>query len=304
MSAPFSDPPRHGQIVGGLSVTPDLDAAICDYRDVLGLELVETGLLDGDLAAAWHAPASAGARIAVLRPRSGAPCALRLVEQPDCPGFVPTTSHGWAAFELTVQNVFGWPDRLKGSGFAIQGLPRELEGMAYFVPMQVLGRGREMVYLNEVRADMPNCDLPRAGSPVDHLFIAILATPDRSATVEWYERRLGLQATDTFTLTYKMINNAFGLPDDYRTDLTMVQEGRMTIFEVDGYPTQATARPRHERMLPPGNALVSIAVTNLDALDVEWLTPPAAHGGFLYHGRHAATLRGPGGELLECIEHG
>ena len=65
MSAPFSDPPRHGQIVGGLSVTPDLDAAICDYRDVLGLELVETGLLDGDLAAAWHAPASAGARIAV-----------------------------------------------------------------------------------------------------------------------------------------------------------------------------------------------------------------------------------------------
>ncbi len=304
MSLPFTDPPRHGQIVGGLSVTPDLDAAIADYHDVLGLDLVATGPLDADLAAAWDAPGSAGARMAVLRPRSGAPCALRLVEQPDCPAFVPTTTFGWAAFELTVQDVFGWPDRLAGSGFAIQGLPRELEGMAYFVPMQVLGRGREMVYLNEVRADMPNCDLPRAGSPVDHLFIAILAAPDRPATVQWYEQRLALQGADTFTLSYKMINQAFALPDSHRTELTMVQEGRMTIFEVDGYPSQATPRPRLDGMLPPGNALVSIAVKSLDALAVDWLTPPAPRAGFPYDGRRAATLRGPAGELLECIEHG
>lgn len=303
MSAPFTDPPRHGQIVGGLSVTPDIAAAVADYRDILGLELVETGSVSDSLAEAWGAPASAGASMAVLRPRSGSPCALRLVEQPDCPAFVPTTSHGWAAFELTVQDVFGWPDRLQGSGFAIQGLPRELEGMAYFVPMQVLGRGREMVYLNEVRADMPSCDLPRAQSPVDHLFIAILATPDRTASVEWYERHLGLQAADTFNLTYKMINQAFGLPDSYRTDLTMVQQGRMTIFEVDGYPPEACARPHHAGMLPPGNALVSIAVTNLDAMDVEWLALPTVHAGFPYNGRRAATLAGPCGELLECIEH-
>lgn len=304
MSAPFTDPPRHGQIVGGLSVTPDLDAAILDYRDVLGLELVEASRIDDRLAAAWGAPASAGSRMAVLRPQSGSPCALRLVEQPDCPAFVPTTSHGWAAFELTVQDVFGWPDRLDGSGFSIQGLPRELEGMAYFIPMQVLGRGREMVYLNEVRADMPNCDLPRAQSSVDHLFIAILATPDRAASVQWYERHLCLQAADTFNLTYRMINQAFDLPDSYRTDLTMVQNGRMTIFEVDGYPPQAKARPQHDAMLPPGNALVSIGVANLDALDIEWLAPPATHDGFPYNGRRAATLRGPSGELLECIEYG
>ena len=303
MSAPFANPPRHGQIVGGLSVTPDLEAAIADYRDVLGLELVETGKLDPDLAAAWGCPASAGAPMAVLRPKSGAPCAMRLVEQSDHPAFVPTTTYGWAAYELTVQDVFGWPDRLQGSGFAIQGMPRELEGMAYFVPMQALGRGREMIYLNEVRENMPNCDLPKAQSGVDHIFICILGTPDREATVNWYARRLGLQATDTFTLSYKMINQAFALPDSHRTDLTMVQEGRMTIFEVDGYPEQATARSHHDGMLPPGNALVSIAVKDLDALDVEWLTPPAPCAGFPYEGRRAATLRGPAGELLECIEY-
>ncbi|MDE2620157.1 MAG: VOC family protein [Sphingomonadales bacterium] len=304
MSRPYGDPPAHGQIVGGLSVTPDLAAAIGDYRDVLGLELVSIDTVDPTLAAAWDAPATAGARMAVLRPRSGAHCALRLVEQPDCPAFVPTTSYGWAAFELTVQDVFGWPARLAGSGFAIQGLPRELEGMAYFVPMQVLGRGREMVYLNEVRADMPGCDLPRAAAPVDHLFIAILATADREATVRWYEERLGLQGADTFTLSYKMINQAFALPDSHRTALTMVQQGRMTLFEVDGYPAQATTRPRHAGMLPPGNAMVSIAVRDLDALAVDWLAPPVARSEFPYDGRRAACLRGPAGELLECIEHG
>lgn len=70
----------------------------------------------------------------------------------------------------------------------------------------------------------------------------------------------------------------------------MVQEGRMTIFEVDGYPSQATPRPRLDGMLPPGNALVSIAVKSLDALAVDWLTPPAAaRRGFPYDGRRAAS---------------
>ena len=56
-------------------------------------------------------------------------------------------------------------------------------------------------------------------------------------------------------------------------------------------------------MLPPGNALISIAVKNLDALDVDWITPPAAYPGYPYENRRMATLRGPAGGLLECIEH-
>ena len=303
MTAPFPDRPVHGQILGGLSVTPDLDAALADYAGTLGLELVEQGTLDAALAESWGCPRSAGTRIATLRPSSGAPCALRLVEQPDHPEFKPTTTHGWAAYELTVRDVFGWPDRLDGSGFSIQGMPKELEGMAYFVPMQALGRGREMIYLNEVRADMPNCDLPIARSDVDHIFICILATPDRAATVRWYEDTLKLKGVDTFNLSYKMINNAFGLPDSHRTDLTMVQHGRMTIFEVDGYPAQAKPRARHSGMLPPSNALVSLAVDSLDLPDVAWIAPPQVRSEFPYGERRCATLAGPAGELVECIEY-
>ena len=294
----------HGTILGGLSVVPDLAGALDDYRDVLGLELLHHGPLPEDLAASWGCPASAGASHAVLRPKSGADCWFRLVEQPDCLGFVPTTSFGWGAFECSVQDVFGWPERLRGSGFTVVGEPRKLVGLDAFVPMQVLGRGREMVYLNEVFGNMANTDLPRAASLTDRIFIVILGTPNRAESCRWYQERLGLDLADTFELPYQMINTAFGLPADHITALTMIQAGRMPIVEVDDYPEQAGPRPHHAGMLPPGNALVTLAVRDLDACQVDWIVPPVCRAGPLYEGRRAATTRGLAGELLELVELG
>lgn len=295
---------QHGSILGGVSVVPDLEAALRDYRDILGMSLVEKEPLSSGLAASWGCPKSAGAPMAILQPTSGADCYIRLVEQPDHPDFKPTTTYGWAAFELTVQDVFGWPDRLEGSGFDIVGPPKELEGLPYFVPMQVLGTGREMVYLNEVREDTPSTDLPKAHSPTDHIFIVILAAPDRAATVKWYRERLDLTEGDTYTLAYSMINDAFGKPADTLSDLTMVQNDRLPIVEVDDYPGEATARGRHDGMLPPGNGLVSLAVDSLDKVDCAWITPPESRDEAPYCGRRSATTLGPAGELLELVEIG
>ena len=294
----------HGTILGGLSVVPDLDAALTCYRDILQLELLPSGPLAADLAASWGTPASAGARHAVLRPKSGSDCWFRLVEQPDHPDFQPTTTYGWGAFECTVEDVFGWPARLAGSKFTIVGEPRELPGMDAFVPMQVLGTGREMVYLNEVFNDMANTDLPRARSITDRIFIVILGAPDRGAACAWYRDRLGLALADTYEIPYQMINDAFGLPADHITAMTMVQAGRMPIVEVDDYPPQAQPRARHPGMLPPGNALVTLAMRDLGACQVEWIVPPAKLGGPLYEGRRAGTTLGPAGELLELVEVG
>ena len=294
----------HGTILGGLSVVPDLDAALTCYRDILQLELLPSGPLAADLAASWGTPASAGARHAVLRPKSGSDCWFRLVEQPDHPDFQPTTTYGWGAFECTVEDVFGWPARLAGSKFTIVGEPRELPGMDAFVPMQVLGTGREMVYLNEVFNDMANTDLPRARSITDRIFIVILGAPDRGAACAWYRDRLGLALADTYEIPYQMINDAFGLPADHITAMTMVQAGRMPIVEVDDYPPQAQPRARHPGMLPPGNALVTLAMRDLGACQVEWIVPPAKLGGLLYEGRRAGTTLGPAGELLELVEVG
>lgn len=292
----------HGRIIGGLSTTSDIDGALEDYRNALGLTVIEQSTLNADLAASWGCPASAGRRFVTLAPTSGAPCRLRLVEQAVPADFTPTRTYGWAAYEITVQDVFGWPDRLQGSGFEIVGMPREIPGLPYFVAMQMLGRGREMVYLNEVREDTPTSDLPRANSPVDHLFIVILASPDRAETMRWYEQRLGLEEGGTYTIPYSMINNAFGLDPSTMTTISMGQKGRMPIIEIDDYPAQTTVRERAEGSLPPGNALVTLAVDSLDNRGLEFITAPAVRDGPFYENRRAATVVGPAGELLELVE--
>lgn len=294
----------HGAIAGVLSAVPDLDAALADYRDRLGLRLLEQGLLDADLAASWGCPASAGARMAMLQPVSAAPCFLRLVEQPIPAGFVPTTTFGWSAFELTVQDVYSWPAKLEGSGFEIVGPPREIEGLPYFVPMQMLGTGSELLYLNETRSNMPSNDLPKALSPIDKAFIVILAAPDRAAAVDWYRECLSLDECDTYVIAYSMINNAFNLPPETQTAITMVQCARLPIIEVDDFPAAATTRPAAPGCLPPGNALVTLAVDSLDTCRCDWISAPVVREGPLYGGRRVATTLGPAGERLELIELG
>ncbi|MEP5938433.1 MAG: VOC family protein [Erythrobacter sp.] len=295
----------HGTILGGLSTVPNLADALRGYRDCLGLEVVEQGELAADLAASWNCPANAGSPYAVLRPSSGEPCWFRLVEQADHSEFLPTRTYGWAAFECTVEDVWHWPDVVEQAGFKIVGPPKVLENMEpAFIPMQVLGTGQEMIYLNQVLNDMPGTDLPRAGSAVDRIFIIVLATPDRDASVAWYSDRLSLTRGADYTLPYSMINDAFGLPADKQTTITMVQQDLMPIVEVDDYPDAASDRARHHGMLPPGNALVTLAVRDLDQCDVDWLTPPIARTGVLYEGRRVATAIGLGGELVECVEVG
>ena len=296
---------EHGTILSGLSTVPDLSAAIAAYRDVLGLNLVEQGELDEGIATSWHCPANSGSPYAVLQPKSGEPCWLRLVEQPEFAGFKPTTTYGWAAFELTVEDVWKWPDALPEEHFTIVGPPKTLENIEpAFIPMQTLGPGQEMIYLNQVLKNMDDTDLPQAKSDVDRIFIVILATPDRNASLQWYADNLGLERGADYTLPYSMINDAFGLPEDTLTTISMVKQGRMPIVEVDDYPRSAMRRPRHEGMLPPGNALVTLAVENLDECEAEWIEDPTPRQGAMYEGRRAATAIGSGTELIECVEVG
>ena len=293
----------HGTIMGGLSTVPDLDRALRAYRDVLQLQLVEQGELDAELTASWDCPANAGSRYAVLRPASGAPCWFRLVEQPEHPAYVPNRTYGWAAFECTVEDVWHWPESLPQDLFTIVGPPKVLENIEpAFIPMQALGTGQEMIYLNQVLGDLPDTDLPRAHAPVDRIFIVVLATPDRERSIAWYQQRLGLGRGSDYTLPYSMINDAFGLPPETQTTITMVNHDRLPIVEVDDYPDATTQRARHAGMLPPGNALVTLAVQDMDACSAEWITPPVARHGALYEGRRAATAIGVGGELVECVE--
>ncbi|MEP6092793.1 MAG: hypothetical protein ABJ205_10615 [Erythrobacter sp.] len=284
------------------ATVPNLALALEDYCGRLGLKLVSENFVSQADAASWRADKVAGHKQAVLQHQSGAPSFIRLVEQPLPAGFRATSSYGWAAFELSVEDAFSWPDRLKGSGFNIVGPPRHITGLDHLIAMQMVGNGQEMVYLNEVRDDTPTTDLPRAKCPVDAAFICILAAHDRTAALRWYCDNLGLDENETHTIPYSSINRAFGLSDDHMTSLTMVHNKRMPIIEIDGYPGQTIKRPVEVGHLPPGNAIVTLGVADLDQITLAPLTPVRRVAAAPYLGRRTATYLGNEGELLELID--
>ena len=293
----------HGRIKCGTVTTPMFEASLDDYTGVLKLDVAEQGTVSESLAASWNTPGSAGKRYALLQPKSGAACFIRLVEGSHVADYRPLRSYGWAALEITVEDVWKLHEAILEHGvFEVIGPPKLVDGFTNFIPMQVVGRAGEVLYLNKVNHSMPGTDLPQANSWVDHIFITILAAPDREAAVAFYREQIGFPEGDTYELIYSIINKAFGLPEDRKCKITMTQVGKLPGNEVDDYPAATTPRPAAAGELPPGVAMISYLVDDLDTVTAPFLTPPARREGPLYAGRRSASVIGAAGELLELIE--
>jgi catechol 2,3-dioxygenase-like lactoylglutathione lyase family enzyme len=141
-----------------------------------------------------------------------------------------------------------------------------------------------------------------ANAEVDQIFIAILASPDRQAALDFYANVIGFERGDTYTIIYSLINSAFGLAADTKSDMSMTKVGRLPGVEIDQYPAQTTVRPQAKEELPPGVGMISFLVQNLDAIKAPFIAPAQRQAGFLYEGRRSATLIGPAGEYIELIE--
>jgi hypothetical protein len=292
-----------GRVKCGTVLVPDFDASLADYRDVLGLQVVESVSVSQSLATLWQAPALAGRRMAVLQPASGVPCFIRLIEASHVPDYQPILSYGWISLEITVENVWTLHKRVaEEAGFTVIGPPKLVDGFSNFIPMQVIGRAGEVLYLNQVQHSMETLDLPMAKSMVDHIFITVLAAPDREAALAFYADKIGFAAGATYEIIYSVINNAFALPAETKHAISMTSVGRLPCVEIDQYPPQTRHRPMAAGELPPGVGMVSYLVKSLDRVDVPFVAPPQAMSGVVYEGRRAATLIGPSGEYLELIE--
>ena len=300
MQLPFDSP---GRIKCGTITTPHFDASLADYTTLLGLAVIESAPIPVDLAAAWGCPATAGKRAALLNAADGQPGFLRLIESTPVPAYIPLRSHGWAAFEHSVADCFALHETIKGSAFAVIGEPKLVPGFDNFIPFQVTGRAGETLYLNQVlKTAMAGLDLPATTARVDHMFIAVLAAPDRAAAIAFHRDALGFEIGDTWSIPYSVINTSFGLDPATITDMTMTRTGRMPASEIDQYPAAATMRPAAPGELPPGNAMVSFITASLDAITAPFLAPPLRRDGALYGGRRTATVVGAAGELIELIE--
>jgi catechol 2,3-dioxygenase-like lactoylglutathione lyase family enzyme len=293
----------HGRIKCGTVNTPRFDPSLDDYTGRLSFRVVEQGIVSPEQASLWGAPASAGKRTALLTSASESDGYLRLVEGTVVPDYRPLRSYGWASFEITCQDVFALHDRIAGNGFDVVGPPKLVPGFDTFIPFQVSGRAGEVLYLNEVlKPHAGSVGLPTAAAPVDFTFIVILAAKDRAAAVKWHVDALGFEEAETYVIPYSVINQSFGLPDDFQTAMTMTKVGELAGTEVDQYPDGTTERPVAPGELPPGNALVTFIVRDLDAVCAPFVAPPAILDGPMYGGRRAACVRGASGEWIELIE--
>jgi hypothetical protein len=283
---------------------PDVGQWSALYKEWLDYQVVEQGEVPAALAASWGAPSSASQRYVVMAPASGTDVFIRAVEGDRVPGYRAMTTWGWNAIEIIIDDIDALYAKLKDSPFEFIGLPASL-GARYpsIHAMQVKGPGEEVLYLTTETGDRSTSPLPLPGGLVDRPFIMVVAGPDIEAMRDWWTSSFNLLPQTINPSLGKLARNAQNTVTDAVFTISLVylqQHGN--ILQLDGYPATTTSRPRAPGQLPPGVAMTSFDVADLDTLNLPYIAPPIRIDGAVYEGRRVATTIAPGGALVELIE--
>jgi hypothetical protein len=277
---------------------PDLDAIPPLYKEWLGHDVVGRGNVGAEIAASWGAPNSAGRPYVVMQPESGADVYIRAVEIDPVPDYEPMTTWGWNAIEIICDDPDAVYDKLIDSPFTHLGGPAGLTNYPSIRATQFKGVADDVLYLTAETGDRTNSLLPRPGAFIGRIFIMVVAGPDIQALQDFYADAFDMERGPINNSPVDLINVAQGLPlgsERPLTTLRLAQHGNL--FELDGYGDHTGLRQHNEGQLPPGIAITSVTVKNLDDIKLDFIAEPIA----AYHSR-AATVVGPAGELLELIE--
>jgi len=272
------------------------------YTTWLGYRVVERGDISADLANSWGTPNMVGRAYILMQPESGVDVFIRAVETDGVAGYRPMTTFGWNAFEIIVDDVYALSEKLQRSPFEIVGGPESIVEGSTIHAVQVIGPSQEVLYLTQ-QTDPMDTRLPDPVSFVDRPFIMVLSGPDVSAIEHFYGTQFAVTARPRTDYVIAIIARALGLAEDYLFPMGFLTLGAPGHFiELDGYPETASPRPRSDGQLPPGNALVSFSVKQLDGLDLNFISSPVSATSLAYGEQRSATFIGPAGELTELIE--
>ena len=272
------------QVAGATVVTPDLDAAVAAYGELLGYRGNGCTRVGSELAALWGCPAAADTRMAVLYPECGARRFIRLVEGRAPKSYRPLASYGWNAIEIIVQNLDALAARLRGSAFEIIGEPAVLDFdfTDQIRAMQVRGPGDEVLYLTEVNADIPGFELPRALSFVGEIFVLVLGAASIVSAASTYAALGRVQGPD-FAARIDVLSREHGMPNAFRHQLTTIALDDRSLIEIDAFPASAIARASSSIGLPAGFAMASLTVAGEPAVS------------------EVRVMRGQAGEWIELL---
>lgn len=284
-----------GPVLMGTVVCSELERCAQAYCRWLRMRIEHRGELSPAMAAHWAAPALAGCPYAVLGSAGGTQW-LRLVEDPLAPARAALRSHGWMSMEVLVSDVSALAEELADSPFTVLAPPAPLDVSDAICAMQLLGPAGEVLYLTEVRGEVPPFELPRAVCEVDRLFIPVLSAADRAASLAFYERLAGRSGL-SFDTRLGVVNRARGLRAEQRHPVATLQLPDQSLIEIDQLPACDPGNCR-EGGMPAGLAMVTFACLRDSAAPSAWARlaePPCC-------GRASSVIFGVGGERVELLE--
>jgi hypothetical protein len=302
-ASPAPRPNALTRIKMGTMTSTDLGAVEERFRWWLGYRVVERGTVSATLAAVWGTPGMAGRPYILMQPKGGDDVFLRAVQIDDVAGYKALTTFGWVCFEIVVSDVYAMARKLLDSPWKIIGGPTSLGGAISSIhAMQMIGPSQEVIYLTE-QTDKTSTMLPNPRGEVGRPFLSVLGGPDVGAIARFYADKFGMPAATPNPGTNALVNAAMGLPCDTKLEMGfMPMHDPANFLEIDGYPRSAGARPRNAGQLPPGNAIYSFSVPDLDAIGIKYLSAPVRETSLVYGGRRVAAYIGPAGEIAELVE--
>ncbi|WP_345551104.1 hypothetical protein [Microbulbifer aestuariivivens] len=220
---------------------------------------------------------------------------LRIVDDPAAVPAAPLTRAGWMALEVLVEDVDSLTAALVKSPFQVLRPAANLELSDKIRAAQVQGPAGELLYLTRVADEVPPFQLPQAECAVDHLFIPVLASKDRSASLARYEE-LAQHKGLSFDTKVTVINQLRGLPIEQRHPLATLQLAEKCLIEIDQLDN-LDALHQQQGTLGAGIAMVTFFTDSLpEGVEAH------CHSSAPYNGRRSCTLYGPDGERIELIE--
>lgn len=283
---------------------PDVAKVESTYTAWLDYKVREKGTVSPALAASWGAPKAAGRAYVVMSNDAHPDVFIRAVATDAVKDYKPMTTWGWNSFELVIDDIDAAEKKLAPSPFTILGTRSPLKSAPSIVTMQLSGPGAEVLYLACETGDRAKSSLPVPGALIGRPFIVILAGSDIEKVRDWYADTFGMAKQAIRSSGGKVVPRALGLPESTGLPISLLslrQPGNR--IQLDGYLDHGTgARPRAAGQLPPGNAMVSFMVADLDAIKATPIAPPTSVATTPYAGARTMTVVGPTGELIELIE--
>lgn len=283
-----------GPTLAATLVTPDIALSIAAYCNHLSQKILRDEHVTLKRARQWGLSSLTGATMVVLCNELGEPW-LRLIEDKNATVVDPFRHKGWMSLEISVENVDALRPALDDSPFQVIGEPANLDVSDDIRAMQVIGPAGEVLYLTEVKAEVPPFELPFARCAVDRLFIPVMLADNRDEALAIYEMFPGTSGMK-FDTKITVINRARGLEIEQKHPVSTIQLRGKNLVEIDQLDGLKN-RPVAESGLPAGIAMISFEVQSIPPEIYPYVvsrTNPAESGG--------ALVRGAAGELIELIE--